>query len=151
MEQNLIATNKMARHRYEILETLEAGIELKGSEVKSLRSHHADLRDSYARIDKGEIHLHELYISPYEKSTYDAPDPRRSRRLLIHKAQINKLVGKVQQRGYTIIALQLYFNARGKAKVELAIARGRKLYDQREKIREKESQMQLRKAKSFRR
>ncbi|MDD5747358.1 MAG: SsrA-binding protein SmpB [Candidatus Omnitrophica bacterium] len=145
MENKLIATNKKAAHAYDIIEKVEAGLELKGTEVKSLRLNKVDIKDSFARMERGEVFLHNLYVSPYDKATYNNVDPRRVRKLLLHKAQINKLVGKMAQKGFTLIALSLYFNNTGRVKVELALARGRHLYDQREKIKEKEVQRSLRK------
>ena len=150
MENKVIATNKTAFHRYDIIEKIEAGIELKGPEVKSLRGNKADLKDGFARIDKGEMFIHNLYISPYDKSSYDNEEPRRVRRLLLHRIQIDKLFGKTNKKGLTIIPLRLYFNEKGIAKVELAIAKGRKLYDQRDKIKKKEVEIQLRKVHSIR-
>jgi len=150
MENKVIATNKKAAHAYDIIEKIEAGIELKGTEVKSLRLNKVDIKDSFARMDRGEVFLHNLYISPYEKASYDNVDPRRVRKLLLHKAQVIKFIGKIAQKGFTLIALSLYFNKTGKVKVELALARGRRLYDQREKIKEKETERSLRKLKSFR-
>jgi SsrA-binding protein len=145
MENKVIATNKKAAHEYDIIEKIEAGIELKGTEVKSLRLNKVDLKDSFARVDRGEAFLHNLYISPYDKASYGNADPRRVRRLLLHKVQIDKLFGKVAQKGFTLIALSLYFNNKGHVKVELALAKGRRLYDQREKIKEKETERSLRK------
>lgn len=148
MANRVIATNKKAAFRYDIIEKVEAGIELRGSEVKSLRQNKVDLKDSYARIDKGEIYLHGLYISPYDKASYENSDPLRVRKLLLHKKQIDKLIGRINQRGFTLVATSLYFNEKGKAKAELALAKGRRLYDQRQKIKKKEMDRQLKKIKS---
>lgn len=150
MENKRIASNKRAAHRYEILEKMEAGIELKGTEVKSLRSNKVDLKDSFARIQNEEVFLHNLHISPYDKGSYANVEPMRVRKLLLHKRQISKLLGKIKQKGYSLIALSLYFNSKGKAKVELGLAKGRKLYDQREKIAKKETEMRIKKITSFR-
>ena len=150
MEKKIIASNKRAAHRYEIIEKVEAGIELKGSEVKSLRANKVDLKDSFARIDNGQVFLHNLYLSPYDKASYNNQDPKRIRRLLLHKRQIAKLFAKIKEKGYTLIALNIYFNEKGKAKAELALASGRKLYDQREKIKDKATEQRLRKVSSFR-
>ena len=150
MDKKIIASNKRAAHRYEIIEKIEAGIELKGTEVKSLRSNKVDLKDSFARIDNGQIFLHNLYLSPYEQASYNNADPKRARKLLLHKKQIFKLFAKMREKGYTLIALNVYFNDKGRAKVELALAKGRKLYDQREKIKNKETEQRLRKISSFR-
>ena len=126
MDVKLIASNKQALYKYDILEKVEAGIALKGSEVKSLRQHKADLKDCYARIDRGEIFLHNFYITPYDKASYNDDDPRRVRKLLLHKKEINKLLGKTSVKGLTLVALSVYFNSRGKAKIELALAKGRR-------------------------
>ncbi len=150
MEKKIIASNKRAAHRYEIIEKIEAGLELRGTEVKSLRANKVDLKDSFARIDNGQIFLHNLYLSPYEQASYNNSDPKRVRRLLLHKKQIFKLFAKMREKGYTLIALNVYFNDKGRAKVELALAKGRKLYDQREKIKNKETEQRLRKISSFR-
>lgn len=150
MENKVIASNKRAAHRYQIMERIEAGIELKGTEVKSLREHKINFKDSFARIEEREIFLYNLHISPYDKGSYNNVDPTRVRKLLLHRKQIDKLFGKVNQKGFTLIPLNIYFNDKGKAKIELAIARGRRLYDQREKIKNKEEERRLRKMKSFR-
>ncbi|MBI4844917.1 MAG: SsrA-binding protein SmpB [Candidatus Omnitrophica bacterium] len=140
-----IATNKRAFHEYDIIEKIEAGIELRGTEVKSLRENKLDLKDSFARVERGEVFLYNLYISPYEKTSYDNTDPRRVRKLLLHKKEITKLIGKTAQKGFTLIALSVYFNEKEKVKIELALAKGRKLYDQREKIKNKEENRRIRK------
>ncbi|MCZ6464772.1 MAG: SsrA-binding protein SmpB [Proteobacteria bacterium] len=132
-----IATNRRARHDYEILDTVEAGLVLRGPEVKSLRNGKASLSDAYALIRRGEMFLHNLHISPYAPATRENPDPRRERKLLLHRSQIAKLEGRVAQRGLTLIPLSLYFKG-GRAKVELALARGRARYDKREAIRRRE-------------
>ncbi|MCP4649101.1 MAG: SsrA-binding protein SmpB [PVC group bacterium] len=150
MENKVIARNKTAFHRYDIIEKIEAGIALKGTEVKSLRKHNVDLKDSYARVSNGEVFIHNMYITPYEEASYNNEEPRRIRKLLLHKREIDKLLGKVHQKSLTIIPLSLYFNNKGKAKIELAVAKGRKIYDQREKIKKKEVEIQLRKVQSFR-
>jgi SsrA-binding protein len=150
MEKKIIASNKRAAHRYEIIEKIEAGIELKGTEVKALRANQVDLKDSFARIELGQIFLHNLYLSPYEQASYNNADPKRVRKLLLHKREIVKLFAKMREKGYTLIALNIYFNDKGRAKVELALAKGRKLYDQREKIKDKETEQRLRKISSIR-
>jgi SsrA-binding protein len=150
MEKKIIASNKRAAHRYEIIEKIEAGIELQGTEVKSLRENQVDLKDSFARVANGQVFLHSLYLSPYDKASYNNADPKRVRKLLLHKKQIIKLFAKMREKGYTLIALNIYFNDKGRAKVELALAKGRKLYDQREKIKDKETEQRLRKISSIR-
>ncbi|MCG2711676.1 MAG: SsrA-binding protein SmpB [Candidatus Omnitrophica bacterium] len=150
MENKRIASNKRAAHRYEILQRIEAGIVLLGTEVKSLRANKVDLTDSFARIQNEEVFLYNLHISPYDKGSYANVEPTRVRKLLLNKREITKLFGKIKQKGYSLIALSLYFNSKGKAKVELGLGRGRKLYDQREKIAKKETDQRLRKLGSFR-
>jgi len=128
-----VARNRKAKHDYHILNTMEAGIVLKGTEVKSLRQGKANIKDSYARIQNGEIKLFELHISPYQNKGYAGHNPTRPRKLLLHKREIRRLDGKVEEKGLTLIPLQIYFK-KGIAKVELALAKGKKAYDKREKI-----------------
>ncbi|KPK38009.1 MAG: SsrA-binding protein, partial [Omnitrophica WOR_2 bacterium SM23_29] len=134
MSEELIATNREARHNYHILESVEAGIELKGAEVKSLREHRANLKDSFARVEGNEIYLYNMHISPYPQAGRFNPEPKRRRKLLLHKTEIKRLFGQLTQKGLTLVPLMLYFK-RGFAKVELALAKGKKLYDKREVIR----------------
>ncbi len=134
MSNGLIATNREARHYYSIIDVYEAGIELKGSEVKSLREHKASLKDSFARVEKGEVFLHNTHISPYEKAGRFNPDSKRVRKLLLHKNQINKLIGACSQKGFTLIPLKLYFKG-SLVKVEIAVCKGKKLFDRREEIK----------------
>ena len=141
---NAVATNHKARRDYEILEVFECGIELKGSEVKSMRDGKIVLEDSFARVDNNEIILYSAYISPYEQASYLNVDPVRPRKLLLHRQQINKLSGKIAQKGLTLIPLKAYFNSRGFAKIELALCKGKKSYDKREDIRRRESDLAMR-------
>jgi len=127
-----VLENRRARHEYEILETYEAGLALKGTEVKSVRQGKVDFTGSYARFDGGELWLEELYIAPYEKGSYSNHDPRRRRKLLLHKHELAKLRGKVEQKGMTLVPLKIYFNDRGYAKVLLGLARGKKNYQKKE-------------------
>ncbi len=140
---DILARNKRARHEYEILDRLEAGIELRGHEVKSLRAREVSLSDSFARVEEGEVVLYNLHIAPYDKAAPEIQSPTRPRKLLLHRRQIDKVLGKSQQQGFTILPLSIYFNRRGLAKVEIAIARGKKLYDKREAIRKRESERQI--------
>jgi SsrA-binding protein len=140
-----IATNRKARHEYNILETFEAGMVLKGTEVKSLRDGKANLKDSYARVDKGEVVLLNLHISPYEKGNRYNQDPTRPRKLLLRKSQIKRLLGRVTEKGLTLVPLKLYFKG-SYAKVELALARGKKLYDKRKSMAERDAERSLRRA-----
>lgn len=140
----LIATNRKAHRDYSILETLECGIELKGSEVKSIRATKININDSFARLENSEIILYNTHISPYEEASYLNVEPTRPRRLLLHRNQIRKLTGKLQQKGCTLIPLKVYFNDKGYAKVELAICRGKKIYDRREDIKRREVELGIR-------
>jgi len=147
----LIATNRKASRDYVIMETFEAGIELKGSEVKSLRMGKMNLNDSFARIEGGEVILYNTHISPYAQASYLNVEPTRPRRLLLHKRQIMKLTGSLTQRGFTLVPLKAYFNERGKAKVELALCKGKKLYDRRETIKRREADLAIQRAMKSRR
>jgi len=135
--QKIVANNRKARHLYFILETYQAGISLLGTEVKALREGRANLVDSYASIENGEILLLDCQISPYSHCGYSHHDQRRPRKLLMHKQEIHRLFGKVQAKGFTLIPLKIYF-VRGKAKVDIALARGKKMYDKREAIKERD-------------
>lgn len=139
----IVCQNKKAYHDYEIVETLEAGIMLLGTEVKSLRDGRANLKDSYAKVKKSEVYLVGLHISPYSHaSPASNHDPERVRKLLLHRQEIKRLLGKTQERGFSLIPLKIYFK-QGKVKVELALARGKKLYDKRESIKRKEETREL--------
>lgn len=141
-----VATNRRARHDYEILETFECGIVLQGSEVKSLRDGHAQLSDAYARVDDGELWLFGMHIPPWQfASGWGAHDPDRKRKLLVHRKEIDELMGRSQQQALTMIPLSLYFKD-GKAKVQLALARGRKLHDKRQAILTKEAEREASRA-----
>jgi SsrA-binding protein len=133
-----IAQNKKARHDYTIEDTLEAGIVLVGSEVKSCRRGAVNLKDSYARIENGEIYLVNAHISPYTHANRFNHEPLRKRKLLFHRNQIKKLYGKIRERGQAFIPLSVYFNARGTVKIEMALVKGKKLHDKREDIRKKD-------------
>ncbi len=133
----LIANNKKAYHDYFIEETYEAGIELVGTEVKSLRMGKCSIKESFVGIDDGEVFVHRMNISPYEKGNIFNKDPLRTRKLLLHKYEINKLIGKQQQKGYTIVPLKVYFKD-SRVKVEIGLAKGKKLYDKREDIAKKD-------------
>ena len=141
--QKIVAKNKKAFHDYHIDQTLEAGIVLSGPEVKSLRAGKANLRDGYAQLKNGEVFLYNVHISPYAWTTHLAQDPLRVRKLLLHRQEIRKLIGKLHEKGIALIPLKIYFIANGKAKVELALARGKKLYDKRAALKEKESNREM--------
>ena len=144
-ERRPIASNRRARHEYEILDTLEAGIALRGPEVKSLRAGRANLSDAYATLRGGEVFLRNLHISPYQEAGRETPDPTRERKLLLHRQEIRRLRSKVAERGFTLIPLSLYWKD-GRAKVELAVARGKRRYDKREAIRRREQDRDLQRA-----
>ncbi|MCD6080496.1 MAG: SsrA-binding protein [Candidatus Omnitrophica bacterium 4484_49] len=135
--EKTVATNRKARRDYEIIYTLEAGISLLGSEVKSLRGAKANINDSFARIEEGEVYLYNCHISPYKFSSERNYTPIRKRKLLLHKNQIARLIGDVQRKGFTLIPLRIYFKDNKWAKVELALVKGKKLYDKREDLRKK--------------
>ena len=141
----VVATNRKAYHDYFIEEKLEAGIVLTGTEVKSLRDGKVNLRESYASIARGEIFLHQCHISPYSHGNIANHDPVRTRKLLLHRKQIEKLLGKTQQKGLTLIPMDLYFR-KGYAKLTLAVAKGRKLYDKREKLRRRTQEREAERA-----
>jgi SsrA-binding protein len=143
--ERVICTNRKAIHDYHIEDSYEAGLVLVGSEVKSLRAGRANLKDSYAGIKEGEVYLYNCHISPYAEANQFNHEPRRTRKLLLHKGEIKKLVGKTTERGYTLVPLKLYFKG-GKAKVQLALARGKKLYDKRRAIKEREDKRELARA-----
>jgi len=137
------ATNRRAKFDYEIVEKFEAGIELSGGEVKSLRDGGAALVDSYAMERKGQLFLVGVHIKPYDKVGYDRPDPYRDRRLLMHRKQIDKIVGTVSVKGMTIIPMRIYFNERGWAKVEIGLAKAKKQYDKRDTIKKRDEEREL--------
>ena len=141
---NIIATNRKAYRDYEVLESLECGIELKGSEVKSLRAAKVNLNDSFARFEGQEIFLYNTHISHYAQASYLNVDSDRARKLLLHKKQLERINGKLTQKGLTLIPLKIYFNERGFAKLELALCKGKKLYDKREDIKRRETDRELR-------
>ena len=142
----LVAENRKARFDYAIEETVEAGISLTGTEVKSLRRGHANLRDAHAFIRGGEVFLLNAHIAPYEQGNRMNHDPTRSRKLLLHRREIDHLEGRVRQQGMTLVPLRLYFNERGRAKVELALGRGKKKYDKRQTIADRDAKRQIARA-----
>ncbi|MGH7373856.1 MAG: SsrA-binding protein SmpB [Candidatus Rokuibacteriota bacterium] len=142
--EKIIATNRKAFHNFSILETYEAGLVLRGTEVKSLREAQVNFKDCYATIDDGEAWLVGCHISPYHHGSDANHEPDRRRKLLLHKREIARLLGKVAERGLTLIPLRLYFKE-GRAKIELGLARGKKLHDKRASIRERESRREMEK------
>lgn len=143
MAKKIIATNPVAKHNYTINDTLEAGIVLTGTEIKSIRNGKVNLKDSYASIKNGEAYIYSMHISPYEHGNIFNKDPLRDRKLLLNKREINKLVGLIKQQGYTLVPMSLYFSGNF-VKVELGIGKGKKLYDKREDIAKKEAQLRIR-------
>ncbi|MCI9338375.1 MAG: SsrA-binding protein SmpB [Lachnospiraceae bacterium] len=140
--QKLIANNKKAYHEYFIDETYEAGIVLHGTEVKSMRMGKCSIKESFIRIENGEMYVYGMHVSPYEKGNIFNKDPLRVKKLLLHKAEINKLAGKVGEKGYTLVPLQVYFK-NGKVKTQVGLARGKKLYDKRESIAKKDQRREM--------
>ncbi len=136
-DRKLLANNKKARHEYFLEEYFEAGIELKGTEVKSLRTGKCSIKEAYIQIDKGEIYIYQMHISPYEKGNIFNRDPLRTRKLLIHKQEITKLMDKVKEQGYTIVPVEVYIKG-SLVKLEIALAKGKKLYDKRRDIASKD-------------
>lgn len=141
---NVIAENRRARHDYFIDETLEAGIALVGSEVKSLRDHQASIVEAYCIIQEGEAYIVGMHIAAYRKASFDVPEPGRRRKLLLHRQELKKLYGKTQRRGYTLIPLKLYFSDRGIAKLLIGVCRGKKLIDKRETLRRRDMEREAR-------
>jgi SsrA-binding protein len=145
----VVAVNRKARHDYFIDDVYEAGIALTGTEVKSLRAGKVSLRDCYAEVQNGEIFLFNMHVSPYEKGNQFNHDPLRTRKLLLHRQEIVRLLVRTQQKGYTLVPLRLYFK-RGKVKVELGLARGKKLYDKREDLAKRDAQRDIERSMSAR-
>lgn len=144
--RKVVATNRKARYDFEILDTFECGIVLRGSEVKSLRDAQVQLKDAYADIRDGEIWLERMHIAPYGFAAGGGHDPERARKLLLHRREIDRLTGKVNEAGLTLVPLQVYFKD-GKAKIELALAKGRRTYDKRQKIRERMEKREMDRAR----
>ncbi len=141
----LVANNKKAYHDYFIEEKYECGIALHGTEVKSLRMGKCSIKEAFIRIENGEVFVYGMHISPYEKGNIFNKDPLRVKKLLMHKQEIRKLLGKIKEKGYTLVPLQVYFS-RGKAKAEIGLARGKKLYDKREDIAKKDARREAERA-----
>ncbi len=139
----VITENRKARHLYHILETYETGIALQGTEVKSLRAGRANLQDSFARVENGEMLLYNMHISPYEQGNRFNHDPKRTRKLLMHKQEIHRLLGHTKEKGLTLVPLKVYFNQRGKAKVLLGLAKGKKVHDKRRDIAERDAKREM--------
>lgn len=143
--RKIVLRNRKARHEFEILDEIEAGLVLVGAEVKSLREGDASFTDAFARVDDGELWLYNLHISPYEQASMDVPDPKRPRKLLAHRRQIDRLAAETAERGLTLVPLDLHFT-RGRAKVTLGLGRGKKLHDKRETMKRKVMQREVERA-----
>lgn len=142
----LIAKNPTAKHNYTIIDTLESGIVLTGTEIKSIRAGKVNLKDSYASINKnGEVYIYSMHISPYEHGNIFNKDPLRARKLLLNRREINKIIGLINQKGYTLVPVSLYFKG-SLVKLELGIGKGKKLYDKRQDIAKKDAEMKIRRA-----
>lgn len=142
MNKKIIATNPVAKHNYTIIDTLEAGIVLSGTEIKSIRNNHVNLKDSYANISNGEAFIYSMHISPYEQGNIFNKDPLRTRKLLLNKKEIYKLTGMIQKQGYTLVPISLYFKG-SIVKLELGIGKGKKLYDKREDLKKKDAEIYI--------
>lgn len=145
-----IAQNKKAFFDYTLFDRFEAGIALKGAEVKSIRARNVNLKDSFARIDKAQAYLYGMHIGPYEQSGRFAPDPTRARKLLLHKSEIERLIGLTQQKGFTLIPTRIYIK-KGFVKVEIAVAKGKRLFDKRESLRRKTAEREIQQSLKSRR
>ena len=141
----LIAENRKARHNYTLFDTFEAGLVLLGTEVKAIREGRVNLRDAYGRLEQGEVFLHNVHISPYSHRGYADHEPLRRRKLLLHKREIRKLIGKVVERGMTLVPVRMYFK-RGRVKVALSLAKGKRVHDKRETLRQREADREARAA-----
>ncbi|MCR5481265.1 MAG: SsrA-binding protein SmpB [Clostridia bacterium] len=145
-EKKTVANNKKARHEYFIEEVYEAGIVLTGTEIKSVRQGKVNIKESYAKIENGEMIIYSMHISPYEQGNRFNADPLRPRKLLLHKQEIRKLIGYTTQKGLTLVPLNMYINEKGIAKMEIAVARGKKLYDKREDLAKRDTDRKMQQA-----
>lgn len=143
--RKIIANNKKARHEYFLEEFIETGIVLKGTEVKSVRQGKVSLKEAFCLIENGEVFIHNMHISPYAQGNRFNEDPIRTRKLLLHKKQINKLIGKIKEKGYTLVPVSIYLS-KGLVKVEIALAKGKKLYDKRQSIAKRDSERRMKQA-----
>jgi SsrA-binding protein len=143
MAGKIVATNKKAYHNYHVEKLIEAGMVLKGPEVKSLRAGRVNIKDGYASIKNGEIWLYNVHISPYKFATQESPDPLRMRKLLLNKKEIKKLIGKVREKGFALIPVKIYFTSKGKAKLGLGMCKGKTQYDKRHTLKKKEADREM--------
>ena len=139
----IVSNNKKAYHNYFILDTYEAGIELKGTEIKSVRQNQVNLKDSFVRVKNNEVFVENMHISPYDHGNIFNHDPKRTRKLLLHKKEILKITNKLKEGGLTVVPTKLYFNKSSKVKLEIAIAKGKKLYDKRNDLKEKDAKRDI--------
>ena len=144
--EKVVATNRKAYHDYHIDERYEAGMVLLGTEVKAMREGRVNLKDSFARVDRNEVILHQCHISPYSHGNIMNHEPLRPRKLLLHRKEINKLMGRTQQKGLTLVPLRIYFNQAGKAKIEIGLGKGKHEYDRREDIKDREARRDVERA-----
>jgi SsrA-binding protein len=142
----IVASNRKAYHNYEIIESLEAGIALRGSEVKSIRGGRVSLKDSYAEIRNGEVFLLHMNVSPYEQANIFNHDPLREKKLLLHRQQIKRLIGKIREKSYTLVPTKVMFNEKGRVKVEISLAKGKRAYEKKRAIKERELDREVRAA-----
>jgi SsrA-binding protein len=142
----IVASNKKAYFNYEIIESMEAGISLQGSEVKSIREGRVSLKDSYAEIRNGEVFLLHMHISPYEHANIFNHDPLREKKLLLHRQQIKRLIGKIREKSYTLVPTKVMFNEKGRVKVEISLAKGKRTYEKKRAIKERELEREVRAA-----
>lgn len=149
-DRKVVASNRRARHNYEILDTFEAGMVLRGSEVKSLRAGQVQLKDAYATLNRGEMWLENAHIAPYSYATGGGHDPERARKLLLRRREIDRLTSKINEQGLTLVPLQIYF-VHGLAKIEIALAKGRHTYDKRKKLVDRQQKREMDRARSHRR
>ncbi|MEW6040524.1 MAG: SsrA-binding protein SmpB [Elusimicrobiota bacterium] len=150
MEKKVVATNRGLTRQYELIEDYEAGMVLLGSEVKSLRAGTVNIRDSYCTVERGEIFIHNMYISPYKQSGFFSPQPKRKRKLLLHKKQINRIFGRMTQKGFAAVPGELYFNPEGIAKLKIYLVKKKQGPDKREKIIKRETERELQKQEIWR-
>jgi len=143
VSRKVVSTNKKAFHDYTIESTIEAGVVLTGPEVKSLRGGRASMRDGYAAIERDEVWLHNVHISPYSHATNISADPLRTRKLLLNRREIKKLTNKVREKGFALIPIRIYFISNGKVKIELGLARGKKMYDKRATLKKKQTDREI--------
>ncbi|MFO7839322.1 MAG: SsrA-binding protein SmpB [Desulfosalsimonadaceae bacterium] len=146
----IVTENRKARHEFTINDEIEAGMVLRGTEVKSLREGRANLKDAYGKIKNGELYVYQMHISPYPFAHHDNHEPGRPRKLLLHKSELKRLLGKVQEKGFTLVPLRVYFK-NGKAKIKIALARGKRKYDKRRAIKERELKREMDREKKQRR